>query len=58
MHPQEHSKCQNGVDCTGGGCRRVTGKTARKANWNRPKANKHEGTHIAATITTSKKKGH
>lgn len=39
-----HQRCQEGDACHGPGCRKHTGKTKRKANWGRPKFNKHEGT--------------
>lgn len=56
MNPAEHinKHCQDGANCTGGGCRVSTGKTKRKANWNRPKPNKHEAFRVSAA-TTSKK---
>lgn len=38
-----HHNCQQGDACTGPGCRKHTGKTARKKNYARPKPNKHEG---------------
>ena len=46
MNPAQHAtaRCQNGENCTGAGCRINTGKTQRKANWKRPKPNKHEST--------------
>jgi hypothetical protein len=41
-----HAKCPESP-CIGPRCRAHTGKTARKQNWSRPKANKHEGTRGA-----------
>jgi hypothetical protein len=38
-----HNKCQESEACKGPGCRKHTGKTARKMNWKRPKPNQHEG---------------
>lgn len=57
MNPTEHAaaRCREGADCTGIGCRVSTGKTKRKANWKRPKPNKHEGTR--AVPAAPKKKG-
>ena len=50
----EKAGCQNGYLCNGPRCRVLTGKTERKQNWKRPKANKHEGTR--AVVTEGKKK--
>ena len=51
-----HSRCQNGDDgCTGPGCRKQTGKTARKQNWKRPKPNQHEGSRMVAAETGRKR---
>lgn len=58
MNPAAHeaARCQNGYGCTGEGCRVSTGKTKRKANWKRPKPNKHEGTRAAVVPEKGKKK--
>lgn len=50
-----HSKCREGDNCAGPGCRVHTGKTARKANWKRPKPNKHEASRASGVVV--KKKG-
>jgi hypothetical protein len=43
---EAHKKCRENERCVGPGCRVETGKTKRKANWNRPKRNKNEGSRI------------
>lgn len=53
MNPEDHAKCPENP-CTGPRCRAHTGKTKRKANYARPKPNKHEGSRI--TKTEGKKK--
>lgn len=53
--PGRHNKCQDGEACTGRGCRAYTGKTQRKKNWLRPKANKHEGTRGYVSPSQQKK---
>lgn len=58
MNPLKHvkAKCREGANCTGIGCRVATGKTARKANWKRPKPNQHEGTRTTAKDEGKKKR--
>lgn len=55
MNLPEHAECRDGENCTGTGCRRVTGKTKRKNNWARPKFNKHESTRATGAPERSKR---
>lgn len=48
MNPEEHSRCREGIACTGIGCRVETGKTKRKKNYSRPHPNKREGSRAVA----------
>jgi hypothetical protein len=50
-----HAKCQEGEACHGPGCRKHTGKTARKQNWARPKPNQHEDSRVTATDKKGKR---
>lgn len=51
MNIDQHKSCRESERCVGPGCKVRTGKTQRKANWNRPKPNQHEGSRIAQRST-------